>query len=134
MHRNMYGVYYFILPIREIENGKRYNSDENVYRYKFLVDGIWTYDRTNKNRVDDGLGSYLSEFRTSREDINQKISVRIIKEKINRVERLVEFAVYLPDVKNLSLVGSFNNWNPEHDLPVKNKRRNFSFENEAQAR
>ena len=27
----------------------------------------------------------------------------------------MEFAIYLPKVRNLTLVGSFNNWNPEHD-------------------
>lgn len=115
MIRNSNGVYYMVLPVREIEQGERVAT----YRYKFLVDGIWTFDRENKHKVEDGLGGYMSEFRLQHEDVQRQITVRLLKEATRGKERLVEFAVYLPDVDNLSLVGSFNNWNPEHDLPVR---------------
>ena len=121
MYRNKKGVYYYILPIREIEEGVRYNNPDFTYRYKFVVDGSWMHDPSNENRKDDGLGGFLSEFRLFSEDINHRISVRILKENLKQSERLVEFAVYLPGVENLSLVGNFNNWNPEHDRPVKGK-------------
>ncbi len=121
MYRNSFGVFYYILPIREVERGVRFNSSDFTYKYKFRVDGIWVHDPSNKLRVDDGLGGYMSEFRPRGEDINRRISVRVLKEKTRRDERLVEFAVYLPNVKNLSLVGNFNNWNPEHDFLVKGK-------------
>lgn len=117
--RNRLGIYYIILPVREIEEGVRYNSPDFVYRYKFLVDEIWTHDPVNKHRVDDGLGSYVSEFRLRNEEVNRQITVRILKEKVRGPERLVEFAIHLPDVKNLALVGNFNNWNTEHDLMSK---------------
>lgn len=119
MRRNRKGVFYHILPIREIENGVRFNSRDHVYRYKFLVDGIWTHDPRNKNRIDDGLGSYVSEFRPTGEDVPKQISVRVLAQSRGAEDRLVEFAIYLPDAKNLSLVGTFNNWNPEHDLLAK---------------
>ena len=119
MRRNKKGVYYHILPIREIEGGVRFNTRDYVYRYKFLADGIWTHDPTNKNRVDDGLGAYASEFRPAGEAVPRSITVRTLREARSGEERLVEFAIYLPDTKNLALVGTFNRWNPEHDLPIK---------------
>lgn len=73
----------------------------------------------NKNYVDDGLGGVISEFNLDREDINRLATVRVLSEGRRMNERLVEFAIYLPDVENLSLVGNFNDWNPEHDLLVK---------------
>lgn len=114
MHRNKMGVYYVVLPVREIEAGERILS----YKYKFLVDGIWTHDPENKTRRDDGLGGYLSVFQLERPDVNRQIAVRVLKEgrRGGSEERLVEFAIYMPDAENLSLVGDFNNWNPEHDL------------------
>ncbi|MCB1309329.1 MAG: glycogen-binding domain-containing protein [Leptospiraceae bacterium] len=115
MFRNRMGVYYYILPVREIEKGERVD----MYRYKFQVDGIWTHDPTHRTREDDGLGGYISHYYLENPDINRTITVRILDEKEDLPERLVEFAIYLPEVDNLSLVGSFNNWNPEHDLMIK---------------
>ena len=119
MRRNKKGVYYYVLPIREIEGGVRFNSRDYVYRYKFLADGIWTHDPANKNRIDDGLGAYASEFRPVGEAVPRVITVRVLREARAGQERLVEFAIYLPETKNLALVGTFNRWNPEHDLPLK---------------
>ncbi|MCB1327250.1 MAG: carbohydrate-binding module 48 [Spirochaetales bacterium] len=115
MRRNQMGVYYYILPVREIEGGEMID----VYRYKFLVDGIWQADPTNRTREDDGLGGYISVFHLLEHDVDRLATVRIIRERQVSPERLVEFAIYLPDVENLALVGDFNNWNPEHDLMQK---------------
>ncbi|MBI3396375.1 MAG: hypothetical protein HY042_11110 [Spirochaetia bacterium] len=115
MYRNSQGVYYYLLPVREIEAGERILS----YQYKYQIDGIWGHDPMNKNSLPDGLGGYLSEYRLNAEDVNRRVTVRVLKEESKGKERLVEFAVYLPEADNLSLVGSFNGWNPEHDLPVK---------------
>lgn len=121
MRRNALGVYYHILPIRELESGVRYNNNSYVYRYKFLVDGLWTHDPVNPNRVDDGMGAYLSEYRVPGEDTNRQITIQVVKEPYNEDERILKFAIFLPKIKNLSLVGNFNNWNPEHDLLTKDK-------------
>ena len=115
LRRNQRGVYYHILPVREIEAGVRIKD----YKYKFLVDVIWTQDPTHPNILDDGLGGYLSTFYLEREDTPRHITVRVLKEARQREDRLVEFAIYLPDVENLSIVGNFNHWNPEHDLLTK---------------
>ncbi len=115
MRRNSMGVYYYMLPVREIENGERIFQ----YKYKFLVDGIWKHDATNQNHSDDGLGGSISEFHLNQEDVNRLISVRVLRDSKPSAEKLVEFAIFLPQVENLSLVGTFNNWNPEHDLLIR---------------
>lgn len=115
MRRNRMGVYYHVLPVREIEKGETIEK----YRYKFQIDGIWAHDPSHPNRVDDGLGGYISEYLLDDMDVDRQISVRVLKELKRGEERLVEFAIYLPGVENLSLVGDFNNWNPEHDLMSK---------------
>ncbi len=115
MRRNQRGVYYHVLPVREIEAGNRLKD----YSYKFLVDGIWNHDPSHPNTRDDGLGGYVSRFHLEKEDVPRQISVRILKEVRTGADRLVEFAIYLPNIENLALVGNFNAWNPEHDLPVK---------------
>jgi len=88
-----------------------------------MADGIWTHDPENRYKRDDGLGGYLSEFYLEKTDIERQISVRIIEEAgIGPLkEHLVEFAIYLPSVSNLSIAGNFNNWNPEHDILEKDK-------------
>ncbi len=115
MRRNEMGVFYHILPVRELEAGRIIEA----YRYKFLVDGIWTADPTHPNTEDDGLGGSLSVYYLDDIDVNRLATVRVLKEREPSFERLVEFAIYLPDAENLSLVGEFNNWNPEHDFMTK---------------
>lgn len=115
MVKNERGVFFHIVEVGENPDGSPVRS----YHYRFLVDGIWTHDESHNNRVDDGLGGYLSAFYLDDVDVNRQATVRVLEEEGAGEERVVEFAIYLPDVKNLSLVGSFNNWNPEHDLLVK---------------
>jgi len=120
MHRNKNGVFYYILPIREIEEGKRILT----YRYKFISGGLWFPDPANLARADDGLGGYVSIFELDHEDVNSQITVRVLSERKPGRERLVEFAVHegalaralmRSQVKNVSIVGDFNEWNPDHD-------------------
>lgn len=117
LKRGKYGVYYYILPVREMEYGKT-SMD---YEYKFLVDGIWVHDPQNKNKIDDGLGSYTSVFHLSDYDANRRVSARVLDTTYKSREKLIEFAIYLPRGQNLSLVGDFNNWNPEMDPLNKGK-------------
>lgn len=126
MTRNKNGVFFHVIPVREVEEGKRIRN----YRYRFLVDGVWTHDPLNANRVDDGLGGYQSVFFLEREDVNRMAKPRVLKEKVAGEERLVEFAVHeshlkkkvhRPTIENVSVVGDFNHWNPESDLMEKGK-------------
>lgn len=121
MIRNKKGLFFYILPIRVLEKGERVGS----YKYKFLVDGIWTHDPGNRNMQDDGMGGYISLFHLDREDVNHQTYVHILREAKTDRERLVEFSIYLPDVENLSIVGNFNGWNPEHDFLTKGEDGTF---------
>ena len=110
MQRNQMGIFFSVVPLREIEEGKQIN----VYRYKFLVDGIWQHDALNQHREGDGLGGLLSVYHLDQREINRQTTVRILREKQGASDYLVEFAIYLPKVKTLSLVGNFNNWDPDY--------------------
>ena len=118
MKRNAQGVYYLVIPVRELEKGHRVRN----YEYRFQVDGIWQHDPTHPNRKDDGMGGYISTFFLDREYPNELASVSLLKQKKPGRERLVEFAVhsrileqrtFQGSIENLSLVGEFNHWNPE---------------------
>lgn len=120
MKRNKNGVFYFILPVREIEGGRRILT----YRYKFQSAGIWLDDPRNSQRTDDGLGGYVSLFELEQEDVNRQVSFRVIREAGRKRDRLVEFAVHEKalstalrrgTVRNVAIVGDFNGWNPDHD-------------------
>lgn len=112
MQRNKKGVFFHVLPLRKIEEGKKIKT----YRYKFIVDGIWTHDPQSK--TNDSLGSEgtISIFYLEEIPLESQISIRVLQEKEKNNDYLVEFAIYLPKVQDLSLVGDFNNWNPEHDI------------------
>jgi len=101
MSRGKYGVWFYFLADC---------NESKVYRYKFFVDGIWTTDPKNYNRVDDGRGSYISLLRPMSKHRNQHITYRFID------RNNVEFRLYKPDARLISIVGDFNNWNPENDL------------------
>lgn len=120
MKRNKNGVFYYILPVREIEGGRRITA----YRYKFQSAGIWFDDPRNAFRADDGLGGYVSLFELEQEDVNKQVSFRTIREAGVKSDRLVEFAVHEKalasamrrgSVRNVAIVGDFNGWNPDHD-------------------
>lgn len=126
MTRNENGVYFYILPVSYNQAGEM--KKEYVYRY--VADGIWTHDTNNKYSEDDGLGGYLSRFYLESADIKKHVTVRTVKQDKKAAlkdERLVEFSIYLPEVSNLSLVGDFNDWNPEHDIPVKDENGMFKI-------
>ncbi len=120
MQRNRNGIFFYILPIRELEEGVRVRR----YRYKFQSAGIWFHDPRNPQRTDDGLGGYISEYELEKEDTNRQISFRVLREAKPGSERLVEFAAHekalgraagRSRVTNVSIVGDFNNWNADHD-------------------
>lgn len=101
MNRGKHGVWYYFLT--DLPENKR-------LRYKFLVDGSWTSDPKNFDREDDRAGSYVSLINPFRHTEGRHLTYRILKK--NRVE----FRLYKPEARFVSLVGDFNNWNPENDL------------------
>lgn len=104
MTRGKHAVWYFFLA-----NTK----GSNLMRYKFIVDGLWITDPMNYNKIDDGNGSYVSIVNSVNKKEGKNISFKIID------DNLIEFRIYKPEAKLISLVGDFNHWNPENDLLTK---------------
>lgn len=118
MIRNLYGIYYIVIPA----NYKDRNNEPILsYLYKFKIDGLFDYDPENYNVVDDGKGSFYSEYVLEKVDVDKHITYRIIENQENRDLGLktVEFRIYKPEATTISLVGDFNQWNPEHDYLIK---------------
>lgn len=101
MTRGRYGVWHYF--IKEFEAGKS-------CRYKLIVDDIWMADPKNFLREDDGMGSYVSIIQPLIVHEGTQLSYRVIGK--NRIE----FRLYKPHARMVSLVGDFNGWNPENDL------------------
>lgn len=121
MHRNRNGVFLAVLPVREVEEGRRFDT----YRYRFNVDGIWTHDPTSMQKEEDGAGGYVSVFRLEGSAEDRQAGPRILRREQRSDLRLVEFAVHesalrsnarRDHIDNVSIVGDFNHWNPEADL------------------
>jgi hypothetical protein len=101
MSRGKFGVWYYFLKSEKIRE---------PVRYKFIVDGIWIPDPENREKEDDKAGSYVSVIDALPGREGRMLTYRFI------TPREVEFRIYKPDAKFVSIVGDFNNWNPENDL------------------
>ena len=98
MLKGKFGVWYYFV-----------NSLEKS-RYKFMVDGIWVSDPINEDKEDDNSGSYVSIVEPGKIADTANLTYRLID------NRIVEFRIFKPKAKFVSVVGDFNNWNPENDL------------------
>lgn len=101
MERGTRGVWYYLITK---------SMKKNEIRYKYRVDGIWTNDPQNPDRIDDGNGSFLSTISPFSPQEGKQVSYRFVR------KGTVEFRVYKPQARFISLVGDFNHWNPENDL------------------
>ncbi len=106
MERSAGGVWYYFLPAGE--RGREIT-------YKYLVDGTWITDPQNQERVDDGMGSYLSVAVPAVKTEGRQVTWRSVG------KNTVEFRVWRPGASIVSLVGDFNHWNPEDDLLTKGR-------------
>lgn len=106
MEKGKHGVWYFFL-----EESK---CTEPV-SYKFVVNGIWTLDPKNNFKENDKNGSYVSLIKPINIIEGRRISYRHL------TSNMVEFRVYNPNASFISLVGDFNNWNPENDNMIKGR-------------
>ena len=107
MDRSKYGVWYYLVDGNNLDKDKR---------YKFFVDGIWTSDPMNSVKMDDGAGSYVSIINEMTGDEGKNLTFRFID------DNTIEFRLYKPQAKLISLVGDFNSWNPESDLLEKDRK------------
>jgi len=108
-------------PMKRSKNGVWYyffqrENREGPLKYKFIVDGIWTVDYENPLREDDMAGSYLSVFNPSHLSVGPMITLR------QPGDGSIEFRLYNPRAKFISVIGDFNNWNPEHDILKKSEK------------
>lgn len=110
MNRGNFGVWYYFLS-NKIEAEK--HGRNKIMRYKYNVDGVWINDIENPYKEDDGLGSYISIIRPIKKSKSKHVSFKFIE------KNLVEFQIYKPEAKLISIVGDFNHWNPENDLMEK---------------
>lgn len=106
MIRGKHGVWFYYLD--------KFRGRESI-RYKFNIDGTWTFDPNNMDKGDDQAGSYVSLIDPIIEREGTRVSYKLIS------KRRVQFRIYNPDARFISLVGDFNHWNPEHDLLRKGK-------------
>jgi len=101
MNRSKDGVWFYFLSAQE-------HSGE--VDYKFNVAGLWTEDPHNSVKKDDLNGAYVSSVNAGKAEKGIHLTFR-------RIDRnTVEFRLYNPKARLISLVGDFNQWNPENDL------------------
>jgi 1,4-alpha-glucan branching enzyme len=102
------------IPMTKGKNGIWYyflaESEKDNIRYKYMVDGIWMSDPANPERDNDGNGSFLSIARGVRSEESKYVSYRICRDSA------VEFRRWDDRARFTSIVGDFNNWNPENDI------------------
>jgi hypothetical protein len=92
--------------------------DRGVYRYRFLVDGVWITDPMNDDVSYDKLGTALSRF-----SVERPIIVRQ-KNPIHVEGTSYIFYLDMPRAKQVHILGDFNNWNP-YSHPMRMNRRGW---------
>ncbi|MBK6605586.1 MAG: glycogen-binding domain-containing protein [Leptospiraceae bacterium] len=126
MTKNKFGVFHALIPA----NFKNRKEEAVVsYEYKFKVDNLFDFDVENSNRHSDGAGSYYSEYLLENFDFEKHISARVISDEMTEDLDFitVEFQIYKPNASVISLVGNFNQWNPEHDYLQKDRNGIFKL-------
>jgi 1,4-alpha-glucan branching enzyme len=106
MTRSKHGIWYHF---------QKTDSDEKIYSYKYIVDGTWTKDPQNHYKNNDNVSSYISIVHVAEKGLSKQITYKILSKDT------VEFRFHKPNAKFISLVGDFNNWNPENDLMTKDE-------------
>lgn len=95
--RNENDVYVFLYDVpRELDE----------VRYRLVVDGIWTTDPRNPDRVVDRWGVDLSRTAVPR------VERTATRAPITHPDGTVEFVVTAPEGASVAVVGSFNGWDP----------------------
>jgi 1,4-alpha-glucan branching enzyme len=124
MQRNRYGIYYAVVP--PLFKGKD-DTDKTIFEYKFRVDGIFDFDPVNREKTEDGEGSFYSIYKLPGKDFEKQVTYRVIDSELdNDLDfKLVEFRIYMPEANTIALVGDFNQWNPEHDYLYKESTGRF---------
>lgn len=95
--KNDHGVFVLLVPV---------DPDVDAYRYRLVVNGTWGPDPLAPNQLTDRWGVTLSEYRR---DGAGRLGVSYPEV---RMAGQVEFRVAAEPGRLVSLVGSFNGWDP----------------------
>lgn len=106
MEKSKNGVWFYFL--------EDFSVDSKL-KYKYLINNIWITDPMNIQQEDDGYGSFVSITNSNSKEESKQISYQIFK------NNNVNFRIYNSTASFISIVGDFNNWNPENDLLTKDK-------------
>lgn len=95
--RNQHGVFVLAVPR---------DPDIESYRYRIVVDGVWTIDPNAPLTTTDRWGVSLSEFHAREGTASFVAYPRVLP------DGFVEFRVRATSGGQVALVGSFNGWDP----------------------
>lgn len=111
MEKGDFGIFAFLYNKRD-ERG--IVLKEGVYRYRYLIDGIWINDPYSKALLYDSKGTALSFF------VLQRPIIIIDYNPLHLGRNDYLFYYKNDNAKVVSIVGDFNNWNPYSHLMKKN--------------
>jgi 1,4-alpha-glucan branching enzyme len=112
MQENRHGIYVYKYE-KTIE--KEIVLKEGLYRYRYLIDGIWVKDPHNPKTVYDQFGTELNVF---------EVPVPIIllnKNPVKLNHNKYLFYYKNSEARDVFILGDFNNWNPYSHRLMKNK-------------
>jgi len=124
MVRNSKGVWYLLL---EIPSYNFIGQSPSQIKYKFLVDGLFRHDKTHKMFVDDNSNGLISIYFLDKKYIQPKKGVIKLGSNLKYGKKVL-FRIYAPSASHISLIGNFNNWNPNIDVLKKNEDGYFELE------
>ena len=102
LKKNKYNVWYITIPL-----------PKGIVEYKFIINNQqWTNDLINTNKAMDSFNGAKSIF-----EIKEGVKLGSISVNGNKVN----FIYYNPDAEKVALVGTFNDWDANANLMVKNK-------------
>jgi hypothetical protein len=103
MEKSDFGVFTFLYNKRD-ERG--IVLKEGVYRYRYLIDGIWINDPQSDELLYDSKGTALSFF------VLHKPIIIVEYNPLHLGRNDYLFYYKNDNANNVSIVGDFNNWNP----------------------
>jgi hypothetical protein len=123
MEKNIHGVWYGLLILPEYDSSK----PGRKIRYKYLVDDLFLHDPTHNNKIDDGSRGFISFTIVPERLMKPKVGVIILPTDGVYGSRVL-FRIKLDNARNISLVGTFNNWNSELDVMKQDAEGYFYLE------
>lgn len=123
MKRNSYGVWYYVMAAKEYVE----SAPQKKILYKFMSDGIFQNDPTHANQEEDGAGGMISYYYLTNASLRAQEGVMILSQKSGYGQKVL-FRLYRPQAQSISLMGTFNQWNPELDNMQKSADGYFTIE------